>query len=215
MRTPLIAGNWKMFKTVREAVAFVTDLRARDVGRSRVWMSSWRRTFPSLQAVAAALEGSAIAVAAQNLHWEREGAFTGEVSAPMVREAGARLGHHRPLRAADALRRNRRHGEQEGPRRAHRHDRRPSSASARRCRNARPGRRSTCSTGRSRRASTASPAANWPAWCSPTSRSGPSARAAPPRPHRRSRRTSTSAVGSPSGSGRRRRAGAAFSTAAA
>ena len=46
-------------------------------------------TFPALQAVAAALEGSRIGVAAQNLHWEREGAFTGEVSAAMVRDAGA------------------------------------------------------------------------------------------------------------------------------
>ncbi|MCC7242880.1 MAG: triose-phosphate isomerase [Acidobacteria bacterium] len=88
MRTPLIAGNWKMFKTVRESVAFVTDLRARVSAVTGVTILV-APTFPALPAVAAALEGSGIGVAAQNLHWEREGAFTGEVSAPMLREAGA------------------------------------------------------------------------------------------------------------------------------
>ncbi|HTM31809.1 MAG TPA: triose-phosphate isomerase [Vicinamibacterales bacterium] len=88
MRTPLIAGNWKMFKTVREAVAFVSDLRPRlsDVAGVDVLVAP---TFPALQAVAGALDGSAIHVAAQNIHWERDGAFTGEVSAAMVRDAGA------------------------------------------------------------------------------------------------------------------------------
>ena len=88
MRTPLIAGNWKMFKTRREAVAFVTDLRGRvaDVRGVEVVVAP---TFPALAAVAEALEGSGIGVAAQNLHWEREGAFTGEVSAAMIRDAGA------------------------------------------------------------------------------------------------------------------------------
>jgi triosephosphate isomerase len=47
--------------------------------------------FPSIHAAAESLRGSNIAVAAQNLHWEREGAFTGEVSAPMIQEAGAEL----------------------------------------------------------------------------------------------------------------------------
>ncbi len=88
MRTPLIAGNWKMFKTVRESVAFVTDLRDRVAGLTGVDIVV-APTFPALHAVAGALEGSPIGVAAQNLHWEREGAFTGEVSAAMVREAGA------------------------------------------------------------------------------------------------------------------------------
>ena len=75
MRTPLIAGNWKMFKTVRESVAFVTDLRARVAGLTAVDIVV-APTFPALHAVAKALEGSSIGVAAQNLHWEREGAFT-------------------------------------------------------------------------------------------------------------------------------------------
>ena len=95
MRTPLIAGNWKMFKTVREAVRFVTDLKARisEVTGVDVVVAP---TFPALHAVAAVLEGSRIGVAAQNLHWEREGAFTGEVSASMIRDAGAQwviVGH--------------------------------------------------------------------------------------------------------------------------
>jgi triosephosphate isomerase (TIM) len=88
MRTPLIAGNWKMFKTVPEAATFATDLKGRLSGVTGV-DAVVAPTFPALQAVAAALEGSRIGVAAQNLHWEREGAFTGEVSAAMVRDAGA------------------------------------------------------------------------------------------------------------------------------
>jgi triosephosphate isomerase (TIM) len=95
MRTPLIAGNWKMFKTVREAVPFVTDLRGRvsGIAGTEVLVAP---TFPALHAVAAALEGSGIHVAAQNMHWEREGAFTGEVSAAMIRDTGAQwviIGH--------------------------------------------------------------------------------------------------------------------------
>jgi triosephosphate isomerase len=95
MRTPLIVGNWKMFKTVREAVAFVTDLKGRVAGVTGVEVLV-APTFPALQAVAGALEGSPIHVAAQNVHWEREGAFTGEVSAAMIRDAGAQwviIGH--------------------------------------------------------------------------------------------------------------------------
>jgi len=95
MRRPLIAGNWKMFKTVRESVSFVTDLRGRlrDVPDVDVVVAP---TALALHAVATALQGDAIGVAAQNVHWEREGAFTGEMSAPMAREAGAQwviIGH--------------------------------------------------------------------------------------------------------------------------
>jgi triosephosphate isomerase len=88
MPHPLIAGNWKMFKTVRESVTFVAGLRerVRDIAGVDIVVAP---TAPALHAVAAALEGSSIGVAAQNIHWERDGAFTGEVSAPMVREAGA------------------------------------------------------------------------------------------------------------------------------
>ncbi len=88
MRTPLMAGNWKMFKSVRESVAMVTALRAKVTGVTGVDVLV-APTFPALQPVAAALDGSGIHVAAQNCHWEREGAFTGEVSATMIRDAGA------------------------------------------------------------------------------------------------------------------------------
>jgi triosephosphate isomerase (TIM) len=90
MRTPLIAGNWKMFKTAHEAASFAKELRSALKGVSEVDIVV-APTFIAVQAVAEALEGSNIAVAAQNLHWEREGAFTGEVSAPMLKDAGATL----------------------------------------------------------------------------------------------------------------------------
>lgn len=95
MRRPLIAGNWKMFKTVRETVAHVTELRSAlaDVGNVDLVVAP---PFTALHAAAEAGRGTNIAVSAQNLHWEREGAFTGEVSAGMIREAGAQfviIGH--------------------------------------------------------------------------------------------------------------------------
>ncbi len=88
MRTPLIAGNWKMFKTVGEAVAFVTELRDLVKGVSGVEIVV-APPFTALHAAAGAARGTNIGVAAQNLYWEREGAFTGEVSPAMVKEAGA------------------------------------------------------------------------------------------------------------------------------
>jgi triosephosphate isomerase len=88
MRTLLLAGNFKMYKTVAETVSYAGELRAlvNDVRGVDIVIA------PPVMAVAAAVEavkGSAIGVAAQNMHWEREGAFTGEVSAGMLREAGA------------------------------------------------------------------------------------------------------------------------------
>ena len=90
MRTPLIAGNFKMFKTAAETTAYVVELRRliHDVPGVEVMIAP---PFTSIQAAAVAAEGSTIGVGAQNIHWEREGAFTGEVSAGMVREAGARF----------------------------------------------------------------------------------------------------------------------------
>jgi triosephosphate isomerase len=88
MRTPLIAGNWKMFKTVSEAVAFVTELRELVKGVSGVDIVV-APAFTALHAAAGSARGTNIGVAAQDLYWEREGAFTGEVSPAMVKEAGA------------------------------------------------------------------------------------------------------------------------------
>ncbi|HYE88184.1 MAG TPA: triose-phosphate isomerase [Vicinamibacterales bacterium] len=95
MRTPLVAGNFKMFKTVAETVAYVNELRAltKDVPGVDVAIAP---PFTSLAAAVQAAGGSAIAIAAQNMHWERDGAFTGEISAVMIRECGARhviIGH--------------------------------------------------------------------------------------------------------------------------
>jgi triosephosphate isomerase len=90
MRKPLIAGNWKMYKTPHEAVSFVNELKASLAGVANVDIAV-APTFVAVQAVADALGGSNIAVAAQDVHWEREGAFTGEVSAPMIKDAGATL----------------------------------------------------------------------------------------------------------------------------
>ena len=94
-RTPFIAANWKMYKTVHETVAFIKELRsvAKDVHDVEIVVAP---PFTSLRAAVEAAHASAIGVAGQNLHWEREGAFTGEVSAAMLKEAGAEyviIGH--------------------------------------------------------------------------------------------------------------------------
>jgi triosephosphate isomerase len=95
MRQPFIAGNWKMFKTVHETVVHVKELRpvVKDAKGVDVVVAP---PTTALHAAAEAARNSNIAVAGQNCHSEREGAFTGEVSAAMVREAGAEyviLGH--------------------------------------------------------------------------------------------------------------------------
>ncbi len=85
MRTPFIAGNWKMHKTIAEAVALVKELRASLEGVSGCDVAVCP-PFPALAAVREALAGSKIGLGAQNVHWETAGAFTGEVSPPMVAE---------------------------------------------------------------------------------------------------------------------------------
>ena len=87
-RTPLIAGNWKMFKTVHEGVVFVKELRpaVKDVDDVDIVVAP---PFTAIHAVAEAARNSNIAVAAQDVHWERDGAFTGEICPAMLKEAGA------------------------------------------------------------------------------------------------------------------------------
>ena len=84
----MIAGNWKMFKTVHETVVHIRELRSllRGVHDVDVVVAP---PFTALHAACDAARDTEIAVAAQNLHWERDGAFTGEVSATLIREAGA------------------------------------------------------------------------------------------------------------------------------
>lgn len=90
MRIPLIAGNWKMFKGVTEAVAYAKELRvlAADIVDLELVIAP---AFTAVHAVADALRNSNVAVAGQDLYWEKEGAFTGAVSGPMLQEAGAAL----------------------------------------------------------------------------------------------------------------------------
>lgn len=88
MRTPLIAANWKMYKTVREALAYFDVFPRLVVNVSDVDIVV-APPFLALHAVAAAARGTNVGIAGQDLYWEREGAFTGEVSAAMLEEAGA------------------------------------------------------------------------------------------------------------------------------
>jgi triosephosphate isomerase (TIM) len=95
MRTPFVAANWKMYKTVHEAVVFVKEFQGmvKDVVDIEIVVAP---PFTALHAVAEAARHTNIGVAGQNLYWEKEGAFTGEVSAAMLREAGAEyviIGH--------------------------------------------------------------------------------------------------------------------------
>jgi triosephosphate isomerase len=95
MRTPIMAGNWKMHKTVREAVDFVTRLQKE--------LGDWDETeavvappFVALAPVAERLTGTKITLAAQDCFWEEQGAFTGQISPPMLRDVGCRyviIGH--------------------------------------------------------------------------------------------------------------------------
>ena len=87
MRRPIIVGNWKMHKTTAEAVALVNALRASvaqvddvDIGVAP--------PYTALMVVAKALLGSTIFVAAQNMHWEPQGAYTGEIAAAMLSDVG-------------------------------------------------------------------------------------------------------------------------------
>jgi triosephosphate isomerase len=89
----LVAGNWKMFKGPGETAEFCLALRDADLGDADVVVCP---PYVSLAVAVQLLARTEIAVAAQNVHWEAEGAYTGEVSAPMLRELGvygAIVGH--------------------------------------------------------------------------------------------------------------------------
>ncbi len=87
MRKPFIAGNWKMFKTVPEAVRLVKQLKVMlaDVVETEVAVCP---PFTALQAVGEAVHGSNIRLGAQNLYWQNEGAYTGEISPDMLVDLG-------------------------------------------------------------------------------------------------------------------------------
>lgn len=94
MRTPVIAGNWKMHKTVADSKEFVSVLKGME----------WSKTveavicapFLALPELVREAEGTAIGIGAQNVHWEARGAFTGEVSVEMLKASGVQyviIGH--------------------------------------------------------------------------------------------------------------------------
>ena len=95
MRIPFIAGNWKMYRTVHDAVVFVKELKTvvKDAKDVEIVVAP---PFTAVHAVAEAARNTNIGVAAQDVYWEREGAFTGEVAPAMIKEAGAEyviIGH--------------------------------------------------------------------------------------------------------------------------
>lgn len=93
-RTPIIAGNWKMFKTVAEAVSFMNEVKgqAEVEGVDSVVCAP----FTNLPALVEAAKGTSIKIGAQNMHWEENGAFTGEISGLMLQQLGVEyviIGH--------------------------------------------------------------------------------------------------------------------------
>lgn len=95
MRKPILAGNWKMHKTIREANAFMEGflpLVSNITDREIVICP----TFTSLAVLATQVTGSVVRLGAQNMHWEVQGAYTGEIAAGMLKDAGCQyviLGH--------------------------------------------------------------------------------------------------------------------------
>jgi triosephosphate isomerase (TIM) len=95
MRIPVIAGNWKMHKTTKEARDLAHGIKAGagNVSHCQVVLAP---PFTALSTVASEIQGSKLILGSQNVHWEPKGAFTGEVSVPMLEEIGcgmAIVGH--------------------------------------------------------------------------------------------------------------------------
>jgi triosephosphate isomerase len=87
-RIPVLAANWKMFKTTREALAYARELTTlvRPLSGVDIVIAP---PFTALATVVEIVRSTAVGAAAQDVYFESEGAFTGEVSAPMIKEAGA------------------------------------------------------------------------------------------------------------------------------
>ena len=87
MRKPVIAGNWKMYKTIAEAVDFIEKIKpvAAKAEHCEVVAAP---PFTALAAAAAAAKGSQVKISAQNCHWDKEGAHTGDISTVMLCDAG-------------------------------------------------------------------------------------------------------------------------------
>ena len=87
MRKPVIAGNWKMYKTIAQAVDFIEKIKpvAAAADHCEVIVAP---PFTALAAAAQAAKGSKVAVSAQDVHWDKEGAHTGDVAPQMLVDAG-------------------------------------------------------------------------------------------------------------------------------
>ena len=88
MRKPVMAGNWKMYKTPAETIAFFVKFRPL-AGQAEHCEMVICPPFTNLAAAVAAAQGTRIHIGAQNIGWAKEGAFTGEISGPMIVAAGA------------------------------------------------------------------------------------------------------------------------------
>ncbi len=85
-RRPMIAGNWKLHNTVSDSIALANALRAHGTNmRCEIVVAP---VFTALSSVREALRGSGIALSAQDVYWESKGAFTGQVSAPLLKDVG-------------------------------------------------------------------------------------------------------------------------------
>jgi len=87
MRRPVIAGNWKMYKTVKETRHFIEAFKPLVKGSTHCEIVI-APVFTALSEAVKAAQGSNIGISAQDLFWEREGAFTGEISASMLADVG-------------------------------------------------------------------------------------------------------------------------------
>jgi len=90
MRIPLIAGNWKMYKTIAETERFFREFLPL-VADSRHCEIAIAPPFTAITKAVEAARGSRVAISGQDVYWEQQGAFTGQVAAPMLAEAGCRL----------------------------------------------------------------------------------------------------------------------------
>jgi triosephosphate isomerase (TIM) len=95
MRKPIAAGNWKMFKTAKEASKMISELKelVKGVGDREVVICP---PFTALESAVNAAKGSNVKIGAQNLYWEEKGAFTGEIAPGMIKDLGCEyviIGH--------------------------------------------------------------------------------------------------------------------------
>ena len=89
MRIPIIAGNWKMFKTTKEAVTFAEEFKK--IYKGTDVQAAVCAPYTQLEKLVEAFKGTGIKVGAQNVHFEEQGAFTGEISVRMLSEIGVDL----------------------------------------------------------------------------------------------------------------------------